>query len=93
MGGQGVSGMRIFPFQAVDFTGHIKQRRVCFRGVEVVVHRLDKTGFERLATGCRYGGIGPAQRSVQTLQGGTCLLQILFAVVQLATIVAGTSGK
>ncbi|MNP50076.1 hypothetical protein D3C76_1443130 [compost metagenome] len=52
MGGQRVSGMRIFTFQAVHFTSHIKQRRVGFRGVEVVVHCFDKTGFERLATGC-----------------------------------------
>ena len=78
----------IFCFQTVYFTRHIKQHGIGFRGVEIVVHRFNKARFKRFATGRRNGFICAAQRSVETLQRRTRLLQVLFAIVQLAAIVA-----
>lgn len=49
VGRHGVRRGRVLGFQAVYFTRHIEQHRIGFRGVEVVVHRLDKACFEGFA--------------------------------------------
>ena len=89
MCGHGVSRGDIFRLQAVDFTRHIEQHGIGFRGVEIVIHRFNKARFEGVAAGRLYRFVGTAQRGIQTLQRRTRLLEVFFAVVQLATIVAG----
>ncbi|MNI62497.1 hypothetical protein D3C73_1178230 [compost metagenome] len=89
MRGHSVSRRHIFTLQTVDLTRHIKQHRVGFRRIEIIVHCFNETRFKGITTGWRHGFVSTAQRGVQTLQCRTCLLQVLFAVVQLATIVAG----
>ncbi len=89
MGRHGVRRGRVLGFQTVHFASHIEQHRVGFRGVEVIVHRLDKACFEGFAARRIDGFVGTAQRSIQTLQRRTRLLEVLFAIVQLAAIVAG----
>jgi hypothetical protein len=51
MGRHGVGRGGIFGFQAVNFTRHIEQHGIGFRGVEIVVHRFDKARFEGFAAG------------------------------------------
>lgn len=57
-----VGRRHVFTLEAVNLARQIEQRRVSFRGVEVVVHRFAEAGFERFAAGRRGVGVGAAQR-------------------------------
>lgn len=78
----------VFGLLAVDLAHQVEQGGVGFRGVEVVVHGIDKAGHLLVATGGG-GHRQIAQGGVHPLQGGTGLLQVIFRVVELAAVVAG----